>query len=174
MKEFTPDRTRFKDEKGRYIVQGLFLEDRYNTNLAVYTLDGEDKTYKGVVYPSLKRLYLEEYDPKEYIFANKYLFDWDHWQRMCRNAIIGRHIDKWREELELKLVSEGVASLIDLAMNEKSYQASKYLVDMGWNKRARGRPSNEEIEGEIKKKVEQEFGYDRDFELLKFHKEGNK
>lgn len=170
MKEYIPDKTRFKDEKGRYIVQGLFLEDRYNTDLSVYTLDGEDKTYKGVVYPSLKRLYLQECDPKEYIFANKFLFDWDHWQRLCRNAVVGRNIEKWREELELQLVSEGVATLIHLATQENSYQAAKYLADRGWDKRDRGRPSKEEIEGEIKKRVEKEFGYDSDFELLEFHK----
>lgn len=175
MKEYKPDKSRFKDEHGRYIVQGLFLEDRYNTKLSVYTLDGEDKEYKGVVYPSLKRLYLEECDPKEYTFANKYLFDWDHWQRLCNNAIVGRHIEKWREELELMLVSEGVSALIDLALNEKSYQAAKYLADRGWDKRGRGRPSNEEVEGYMKKKAEQENIYNRDFELLEFHKkEGNK
>jgi len=169
-KEYTPDKSRFKDEKGRYIVQGLFLEDRYNTDLAVYTLDGADKDYKGVIYPSLKRLYLEQCDPKEYLFASKYLFDWDHWQRMCNNAIVGRHIEKWREELELSLVSEGVSALIDLALNEKSYQAAKYLADRGWDKRARGRPSKEEIEGHLKRTLADTNEYDRDFELLKFHK----
>ena len=59
MSDFKPDKTKFKDEKGRYIVQGLFLEDRYNTELSVFTFDGEDKNYKGKIYPSLKRLYLE-------------------------------------------------------------------------------------------------------------------
>ena len=91
------DKSRFKDEKGRFIVQGLFLEDKYNTDLAVFTYDGEDKVYKGKTYPSLKRLYLEHGDPKEYSFARKYLFDWKHWQRLCNNAMIGRHIEEWRK-----------------------------------------------------------------------------
>lgn len=170
MKEYKPDKSRFKDEKGRYIVQGLFLEDRYNTDLSVYTLDGVDKDYKGVVYPSLKRLYLEEADPKEYTFANKYLFDWDHWQRVCNNAVMGRHVEKWREELELMLVSEGVSALIDLALNDKSYQAAKYLADMGWDKRGRGRPSKAEVEQHLKQKSRDDSEFDRDFQLLQLHK----
>lgn len=170
MQEYTPDKSRYKDEKGRYIVQGLFLEVQYNTDLAVFTLDGIDKTYKGVVYPSLKRLYLECADPKEYTFATKYLFDWDHWQRICRNAMLRSHVDKWREELELSLVSEGVSALIDLALNEKSYQAAKYLAERGWDKKARGRPSQDEVAEEIKKRADMETSFDEDFQLLKLHK----
>lgn len=167
--EYKPDKSKFKDEKGRYIVQGLFLEDKYNTDLSVYTFDGEDKTYKGRVYPSLKRLYIELGDPKEYIFANTYLYNWDHWQRLCNNAIIGRHIEKWRNELELSIISEGVATMIDLAVNDKSYQAAKFLVDRGWDKSTRGRPTNAEIEGELKRKAAEAAEFDNDFQLLTLH-----
>lgn len=170
MTDFKPDKSKFKDDKNRYIVQGLFLEDRYNADLAVYTFDGEDKTYKDKVFPSLKRLYLEHGDPKEYSFARKYLYDWDHWQRLCRNKICRVHIDKWREELELSLVSEGVATLIDLAINDKSYQAAKYLADKGWDKSERGRPSKEQIEGELKRRADQSAEWDEDFDLLEFHR----
>ena len=168
--DFKPDKSKFKDEKGRYIVQGLFLEDRYNTDLSVYTFDGEDKVYKGIRFPSLKRLYLEHGDPKEYSFARKYLYDWNHWQRICKNSICGKHVEDWREELKLSLVSEGVATLIDLAINDKSYQAAKWLADAGWEKNERGRPSNEEIQGELKKRAEQEKEWSEDFNLLEFHR----
>lgn len=171
MKETKIDKSKFKDEKGRYIVQGLFLEDRYNTDLAIFTYDGEDKLYKGKTYPSLKKLYLEHGDPKEYSFARKYLFDWGHWQRLCKNAIVKRHIEEWRNELELSLVSEGVSALIDLALNEKSYQAAKYLADRGWEKEKVGRPSKEAIEGELKKRADEDKEFDDDFQLLKLHKD---
>lgn len=165
------DKSKYKDEHGRYIVQGLFLEDRYNPDMSVFTFDGEDKVYKGKTFPSLKRLYLEHGDPKEYSFARKYLYDWGHWQRLCKNAVVKKHIEGWREELELSLVSEGVAALIDLALNEKSYQAAKYLADRGWDKGERGRPSKEEIEGELKKRADADSAFDDDFKLLQFHKE---
>lgn len=168
------DKTQFKDDKNRYIVQGLFLEDRYNTRLAVFTLDGEDKTYKGEVYPSLKRLYLLEGDPEEYLFASKYLFDWPHWQRLCKNAWLKTHIAAWRKELKLSLRSEGIATIIDLAVNQNSYQAAKYLADEGFIKKTRGRPSAEEVEGELHRRAAIETEFDKDFKLLEIHKEKGK
>lgn len=167
---FKVDKSKLKDEKGRYLTQSLFLEDKYNTDLAVYTYDGEDKEYKGVVYPSLKRLYLDMGDPKEYLFANEYLYDWPHWQRLCSNAVIGRHIEQWRTELDLSLEAEGVATLVDLATNEKSYQAAKYLADKGWKVKGRGRPSKADIENELKKAAKEQEEFSEGFKLLKMHK----
>lgn len=171
METFKPDKTKFKDEKGRYIVQGLFLEDRYNADMAVYTFDGEDKEYKGKTFYSLKKLYLAHCDPIEYNFANTYLYDWNHWQRMCKNRLLSSHIDQWREELQLHLIGEGVATMIDLACNNDSYQAAKYLADRGWDKSERGRPSKEEIEGELKKRADQHAEWTDDFKLLQIHKD---
>lgn len=164
------DKSRFKDEKGRYITQGLFLEDRYDTDLAVFTYNGEDKVYKGKTYISLKRLYLEYGDPKEYNFAIKYLYDWPHWQKLVHNKTIGRHIDEWRKELELSLVSEGVQVLINLATEKDSYQAAKFLADRGWDKSERGRPSNEQVKEELKKRADDAEEFAEDFKLLTLHK----
>lgn len=172
--DYKPDKSKFKDEKGRYIVQGLFLEDRYNVDLSVYTLDGEDKNYKGKIYPSLKKLYIELGDPTEYIFARTYLFDWGHWQRMKRNAILVKHIEQWRNELELSLVAEGISTMLDLAVNDKSYQAAKFLADRGWDKSERGRPTNAEIQGELKRKAREEEEFASDFQLLTIHTGGKK
>lgn len=166
------DKTKFKDSKGRYIVQGLFLEDRYNPDLAYYTLDGEDKDYKGTIFPSLKKLYLEEGDPTEYLFATKYLYDWDHWRRMTRNSMLKTHIEKWRAELALSLKAEGISSIIDAAINQSHYQAAKWLADEGWDVKGRGRPSKEEISSEVKKRAREEEELDNDFELLKLYKGG--
>ena len=155
-----------KDEKGRYLTQSLFLELGYNTDKAIYTLDGEDKMYNGTLYPSLKKRYIEFADPVEYNFAKEYLYDWDHWQRIVNNKVIREHVNVWREELELSLVSEGVLTLIDLAANDKSYQAGKWLAERGWDKKTKGRPSKEDIDAEIKRKADKQEEYEADFELL--------
>lgn len=162
------DKTKFKDAKGRYIVQGLFLEDRYDTNLAVFTYSGEDKLYNGVVYPSLKRLYLDFGDPEEYEFARTYLYDWPHWKRLTENAMIRPHIADWREELRLSLRSEGISQMIGLA-KDGSYQAAKFLADEGWIKNPRGRPSQAEIDRKLKEQVKLEERFSEDFELLAKH-----
>lgn len=170
MKEFKPNKSKMKDVMGRYMTQSLFLEVDYNPDIAIFTFDGEDKEFKGKTFYSLKRLYLEESDPIEYAFATKYLFDWPHWQKICKNAMLLEHINAWREELQLKLASEGMATLQHLAINEDSYQAAKYLADKGFVKNGRGRPSNAEIEGALKKHTEDSKDFDNDFQLLEFHK----
>ena len=63
------DKSKLKDSKGRYLVNGLFLEDRYDMDMAIFTYDGEDKLYKGKTFISLKKLYLAYGDPTEYKFA---------------------------------------------------------------------------------------------------------
>ena len=165
MSKFKPDKSKFKTSGGNYIVQGLFLEDSYNTEMAVYTLAGEDKLYNGKTYPSLKRLYLVHGDPEEYSFAVEYLNDWGHWQRMCKNKTLLPHITLWREELNLSLRSEAIAALIGLAKSG-SYQAAKYLADEGWVKQSRGRPSKAAIEKAAKERADLEAKFEDGSKLL--------
>ena len=126
---------------GRPLTQSLFLENGYS-DLAVYTLKDEDHMHKGVVYPSLKRLYIEECDPTEYIFANKYLLGYKHWERLQGNKLIKKHIDDWRYELELKMAAEGVRQMMEHAKSGHQV-SSKWLAERGWKQKTMGRPSKE-------------------------------
>ena len=152
---------KLRDTSGRPLTQSLFLELGYS-DYSVYTLKDEDHTHKGTTYTSLKRLYLECSDPTEYTFAKQHLLGWKHWERLCANKIIKKHIDEWREELEVKLRSEGVLKTIEQARGGHSFQATKWLADRGWDKRAAGRPSKEEVEREtrIQSKISDEFNDD--------------
>jgi hypothetical protein len=158
--KFVPNKKAMKDQLGRYITQSLFLEPNYNEEFAMYTFDGEDKVYNGKTYPSLKKLYMELGDPIEYEFATTYLYDWNHWKRLCTNAIIMRHIEQWRDELELKLMSEGVRMMLDQA--EDNQQAAKWLAERGWSKRGAGRPKKEEAEfnRKVHERLDEEFSSD--------------
>ena len=141
------DKNKFKDDLGRPLTQGLFLEVNYDEKYAVYTLKDDDHEYKGTTYPSLKKLYLKEEDPTEYLFASKHLLGWDQWQRICENRILKKHITEWRNELEMKLRALAIRRMIDMADSENgNFQAAKFLADRGWDKRAAGRPSKAEIE----------------------------
>jgi hypothetical protein len=65
-------------------------------------------------------------------------------------------IAAWREELEVKLRSQGVRGVMLEAYSEGkgSLQAAKWLADKGWTeKRTAGRPSNEELAGERKQRA---------------------
>jgi hypothetical protein len=158
------DKSLMKDEKGRYLTQGLFFELTQKPESAIFTLDGQDKGCENnrAVRPllSLKRLYLEAEDPHEYDFATTYLYDWTHWQKLLANKVIRRHIDMWRDELEIKIRSAGFQKILD-KMEEGDIQATKYVADKGWDKRA-GRPSKYERDraDKINEKVGDEFEAD--------------
>jgi hypothetical protein len=139
------DKSKFKDSGGRPITQALFLEIGYTDN-AYYTLKDEDYEYKGKVYPSLKRLFLDCEDPTEYHFATTYLLGWQHWQRMCKNKVLSKHFSEWREELELKVRSQAIRDIIDMSADERGFQAAKYLADKGWDKGKVGRPKKDTSE----------------------------
>lgn len=144
----TPSKDKMIDSMGRPITQSLFLEIGY-TDAAVYTLKDNDFEYNGKLLPSIKRLYLEIADPTEYEFATACFIGWSHWQRICENKAIRRHIEEWRMELEVKLRSRGVKAAI-FAANGGNYQAAKWLADRGWDTRGPGRPSKADVERETK------------------------
>jgi hypothetical protein len=139
--KWVPDKSLFRDTNGAYLTQSLFLEVGYKTDFAVYTFHDEDKEYKGKIFKSLRKLYLETEDPTEYVFANTYLYGWDHWQRIVNNAVLMEHIQKWREELEVRLRSKGVMSVLSQAGT--NFTAAKWVTDGLWKRGAsNGRKPN--------------------------------
>lgn len=138
----------FKDKMGRFITQGLFIDYKYDDTFAQYCLGDEDMEYKGHLYPSLKRLYLEMEDITEYHFANKYLYSWDHWLAIKNNKQLYEYIERWQEELEVKVRAKGVLTMIQLT-ESANFNAAKWVADGNWQQK-RGRPSKEEKERDRK------------------------
>lgn len=147
------------DKMQRPLTQGLFLEIGYGP-FAIFTLDDYDKEYKGKTYPSLKKVFLEEGDLGEYHFAKKYLLGWKHWQRMNENSLLRKHFDEWRDELEIKIRSEAIRSIVE-DMND-NFQAVKWLAEKGWDKKSPGRPKKHDQEKEdgIMRRINEEFEAD--------------
>ena len=156
-----PDRSQMLDSKGRYLTQSLFLEIDYSSVDAIYTFKERDHLYNGKIYISPKQRYLEMQDLTEYEFANTYFAGWAHWQKICNNKALRTHVDEWRAELEYKMRSLAVKSMIKQAKTG-SFQASKWLADRGWEVRGAGRPSKEEVKQELAfiAKAEDEFTAD--------------
>ena len=128
-------KSKFKDNQGRYKTYSLFYETKAHSttrDVAVFSLMDDDREIDGVLYPSLKKMYLEAEDITEYLFVTEHMgTSWEHWQRLCRNKLIFRYIKPWAEELEIKLRAKGIKSAVDLAGNG-NYSASKFLADRGW------------------------------------------
>lgn len=154
------DKEAMIDKMGRYRTQSLFLEMDYEPE-AMFTLKEHNHSHAGKDYISLKKLYMEMEDPTEYNFATTYLAGWKHWERICANKILRKHIDEWRDELEQKLRAKAVLRMIESA-DGGNYQAAKWLADRGWQTRAAGRPSKSEVDGERAKqgKIVEEYSAD--------------
>lgn len=158
-------RDNFVDEGGRFKTLSLFLEIAYDKD-AIYTLKDYDHEYEGKTYYSLKKRFLEVSDPTEYKFATTHLAGWDHWQKICNNKLLAQHVEKWRNELELKLRSEGVQWVIKSARSKGNWLAAKFLAERGWEVRAAGRPSKEEVERNTK--IEQTIQSEFDEDIARF------
>jgi len=156
--------SRFKCPKtGVFLTQALFYELQHDHERALYTLKEFDhKLENGRLLPSLKQLYLECQDPTEYTFAKQYFFSWQHWKRCLGNSSIRKHVDEWREELEIYMMSQGIKGVIDEATIKDNYQAAKWLAEKGWIDRKVGRPSKEKQERELKLATRAKAAHDED------------
>ena len=132
------DRTKFLDGSGKRVVLQLFKEfARVDVKFKpVYTLQ------------EWKEVFLECRDPSEYSVAMALLGDWEHWLEVRNHPIIKPHIDKWHDELEVKLRSEAIAQMKAHAKQPGGTAAAKWLADKGYAtegvKKPVGRPKKEE------------------------------
>lgn len=148
--------SKWKTDQGVYYTKSLFFEQITTEDKphVQYTLKQED--HNGL--PSLRRLYLEEMDPTEYRFANKYLGGWDHFTKLKESEWFMNHLLVWREELEIKLKSIAYERIMNEAENDLSKNkllANKYLIETVRriqknedlkNTETKGRPSKADVD----------------------------
>ena len=159
----------FKDTCGKWLTQAVFWELRHEKYTPSFSLKDYDLERDGVTYPSLKHIYLRYSDPTEYTFATEVLGGWEHWQAIQSSYALRPYIQKWREELEIKLRAEALKSLRKAASEgSKGIAAAKYLAEKGWEKK-RGRPSKEEVEKETKVEAALRKEYAEDAKRLGVH-----
>lgn len=140
----------YKDTRGRWITQALFVEYRKPNIKAKYTLYGKDRVVDGETFVSMKKLYLDYGDSAEFLFVTEVLCtSWEHWEKIINNALLRPHIDQWRKELQLKKMAEKLRNTEALADNG-NFNANKYLIEQGW------KPKKEKIEV-TKEEVEQQL-----------------
>ena len=151
----------YTDSMGRFHTKALFIETIQKEQLdrgikPKYTLRGNPK------YIDIHDLFMECADPTGYSFAIRAFGSWDHLQHLRTLAWFKRYYDSWLDELEVRLRSEAIQSLISQSKDNKGTTAAKYLAERGWEKK-RGRPSNEEVERErrqqamLRDELEQDF-----------------
>lgn len=151
------DRSKFRSPNNARYLKGLFFETTTNPETVVYTL--KDRDHNG--FPSLYRLYMEESDDTEYLFAMKHLDGWEHWEMLTRCTWFEPFISRWRKELYLKKTAtllKNIEAEANSKISKNHFAANKLLLDREWEgkvpKSKRGRPSKDEVAGKLKEEAE--------------------
>jgi hypothetical protein len=102
-----------------------------------------------------RRSFVHEGDPTGYAWALKYLDSYRHFERLLESTWFKEAFDQWVRELNMKNRADAIQKIKQIAdegNDTQALQASKYLAEAGWDKQAaRGRPSKEELKGELKR-----------------------
>lgn len=155
---------KFRDTNGRRLYKKLFFETTLGgeaKDKVLYTL--KDQDHEG--FPSLYRLYMQEADPTEYIFATKYFDSYDHWKGMTTRPWFKEIVARWREELDVKIRADALKRIIaeSKSASKNSFVANKYLLEKGWISQGKGRPSKEQVQAAVKEEAEKAKVLDDDF-----------
>jgi len=140
----------FKDNAGRWVTLGLFKD--------------KAGSYKGsVIWDSVddaRKDFIACEDPTGIAFADQYLGGYDHWIQLKQSKGMEEDIAKWEEELEARMRSKALLGI--KAMSEDHFQAAKFLMDRGWEKRGAGRPTNEQVQKEarVQAKIKDDYNAD--------------
>jgi len=131
------DKKKFLDGSGKRVITGLFKE--------FGRCDVKFKPWATL--EEWKEVFLDCRDPSEYKAAMALVGNWDHWNEIRNHPTIKPHIDKWHEELAIKLRSEAIVAMVGHAKQPGGTAAAKWLADKGYAseglKQAVGRPKKE-------------------------------
>lgn len=162
LKPYKVDLKRMRTPMNQYRTRGLVKGAGGNemTPDYIFTFDDYDNEAEGLY--SLKRLYLKFDDTTEYEQAMHILGSTTHWEKFVNSDFIKQHIEEYRAELKARTRSKALKQLLESAENSPSdavrHQAQKFLVKEGFRlmdgeeavRPKRGRPSKDEIEGNLK------------------------
>lgn len=164
---------------GMMLTESLFKErSKFKYDKTLFTMAEQDDMTKG--FHSFYRLYMEIGDMTEYEQAMQLLGSTQHWERLCRCPWFKPFLKKCRTDLKNKERSKAIEQIKVTAMNTDSdsirLQALKFLAKEGVElldkepkstaKTGRGRPTNAEKEGELKRISVEEKELQDDYERV--------
>ena len=131
---------------GRYRTRSLFWEYRREGYDYLFTLKDHDYNNGR----SLNHIFLELDDPTEYKIASEIFVSLQHWKELSNLEWFRPFLEKWRDELEIRIRAE---ALLNLRKQSKiSTSAAQFLSKGAWMM-SRGRPSKAEKERIMKKEI---------------------
>jgi hypothetical protein len=108
--------------------------------------------------PELREKFLELNDPTGFKFAEKYLESYARLENLLTQGWFKNSWDDWQNELRARIKSEALKRIQEISEegSAQSLNAAKYLANGEYLEGAgakRGRPSKEEVSGELKRQV---------------------
>jgi hypothetical protein len=185
----------YRGPTGHYYLRGLFLETMplvtgarsidsplidelgarpiFTLKTYDYTLPSDSPFYReggNNLLRSFHELYVQYSDPAEYTFATENLGSYEHWKRLVECSFFEPYLAEMRVSLDAKLESEALQAARKVAqagLGPQSLQAAKWLHDaVKEPKTKRGRPSKDEVQGELRRTAKEQSELDSDLKRL--------
>ncbi len=173
------DKSIMKDKMGKYRTISLFYELNDTEYPSIFNLgDSYDPVTKT---HSFKEMYLSIGDPTEYKMADQLFGTITHWQRVCLSTHLREFIAECRMSLKMSILSDAYHRILNDTMVSENdgvrLSSLKFLI--GYMERGegekgpgRGRPSRDEVDGELKRLAAEEKGVKDDIKRLTVVKGG--
>jgi len=149
------DKPPYKGESGVWLTEALFYQktfDRPKHRLICRPVFDLYDERPGLI--NCRTTFVDLKDPTGRKWALTYLGDWNHWLRLMRCQWFREAYEVWIAELNLQLKSEAIAKALEIMGGENGAQAlaaAKFIATQEYDKSTRGRPSKQELDGELKK-----------------------
>lgn len=124
---------------------------------------------------NLGAAYVQLGDPTGYKLSKQYLESYDHFQFFMKSSWFREAKEVWDRELDAKLSSEGLDTIREYAKGEEgvpvstALAAAKFLANKAYKDKGspRGRPSKEEVAGNLKQETENASAFADDAARIK-------
>lgn len=160
----------YKGKNNGWLTQSIFYEmwlELYPQNRHADPVFSLYKPRPGLI--DCKTTFVEMDDVTGYDWAMKYLESYDHWLYLLDRQWFAKAYEVWKNELQAKLKARALRRITELTTSTNEAQAlaaSKYLAERGWEKAGRGRPSKDEVKGEMKRLITQAETLDADAQRI--------
>lgn len=145
----------YKTLANSWYTRQLFFEPWQHINLDQKTILPVFSLHQDI--PGLinaRRTFVELRDPTGYKWATRYLNSYEHFTRLLTCPWFRDAVTEYVDEIKVLIRQEALAKLIEISQGDSSQaaMAAKYLANYDWEKNQhRGRPSKEELKGELKR-----------------------
>lgn len=139
------------DSQGKTLTTGLFKETKFPNvkNPAPFSLKDWHDIYVGCN------------DPTEYQQAMLLLGSWSHWLRLRENQTLAAIFDEWQMEVEVRMRSEAVVSMVSHSKRDGGTAASRWLAEAGFNPKDMRNKKNKDreklIQDRMASRVEEDY-----------------